>query len=100
MFRYFSSAVPLCMPINPFRASPIFGQVQKFFFFRKFIASSVFMLERYIKRPFFFREGFEVFFSYKHEKIKNQARIEIVRQMTLTLTFIQNVIYVQWTRKG
>ena len=37
---------------NPFSAGPIFSQVQKVFF-RKFIASSVFMLERYIKRPFF-----------------------------------------------
>ena len=32
--------------------------------------------------------------------MKNQARIEIFRQMTMTLTLIQNVIYVQWTQKG
>ena len=38
--------------LNPFSTSPVFGQVQKFFF-RKFIASLVFMLERYVKRPFF-----------------------------------------------
>ena len=30
--------------------------------------------------------------------MKNQARNEIFRQMAMTLT--QNVIYVQWTRKG
>ena len=41
--------------------------MQKFFFFRKFIASSVFMLERYIKRPFFFSEDLELF-SYRSEK--------------------------------
>ena len=29
--------------------------------------------------------------------MKNQARNEIFRQMTMTLTLIQNVIYVQWT---
>ena len=32
--------------------------------------------------------------------MKNEARNEIFRQMTMTLTLIQNVIYVQWTRKG
>ena len=54
---------------NPFSASPKIGQVgyKSFFFFFLFIASSVFMLERCIKRPFF-RQDFEVFFSYKHEK--------------------------------
>ena len=51
---------------NSFSASPIFGQVQKFFF-RKCIASSVFMLEKYIETFFFFfffSEGFEVFFFF------------------------------------
>ena len=52
--------------INPFSTSPAFGQVQKFFF-RKFIASSVFMLERYI-RSFFFLEKTLNFFSYRSEK--------------------------------
>ena len=33
-----------------------------FFFFRKFIASSVFMLERDIKRPFFLEKGLNFFF--------------------------------------
>ena len=33
-------------------------------FFRKFIARFVFMLGRYIKRPFF-REDFELFFVYE-----------------------------------
>ena len=46
------------------------------------------MLERYIKRPFF-REGFEFFFFHINmKKMKNQARNEIFRQMTMTLTFI------------
>ena len=54
------------MNFNPFSARPIFGQVQKFFFI-EFIASLVFMLERYIKRPFFLEKGLN-FFSYKHEK--------------------------------
>ena len=39
--------------INPFSASPVFGQVQRFFS-RKFIGSFVFMLESYISREFFF----------------------------------------------
>ena len=69
-------------------------------FFRNFIAISVFMLERSIKRPFFFREGFEVFFHINMKKMKNQARNEIFRQMTMTLTLFQNIIYIQWTRKG
>ena len=39
-----------------------------FFFFRKFIGSFVFMLERYIKRPFFLKTL--NFFSYMSEKIE------------------------------
>ena len=78
-------------------APALFSAKYKSFFFRKFIASSVFMLERYIKRLFFFfffREGFEFFFTYQHEKMKIQGRNEIFRQMTMTmtLTLIQNVI--------
>ena len=34
-------------------APALFSAKYKIFFFLKFIASSVFMLERYIKRPFF-----------------------------------------------
>ena len=50
-------------------------------FFREFIASSVFMLERYIKRPFF-REGFEVvFYLYKHEKNEKQAKNGVLRKL-------------------
>ena len=51
-----------------------------FFFFRKFIASSVFMLERYIKRHFFLEKGlkffffFFFFFSYKHEKNEKSSQ--------------------------
>ena len=48
---------------NLFSASPKISQVQKFFF-RKFIPSFVFMLERYIKR-LFFREDFEFFSLYE-----------------------------------
>ena len=60
-----------------------------------------FLCWRDISRDLFFREGFEVFFFHINmKKIKNQARNEIFRQMTMTLTLIQNVIYVQWTRKG
>ena len=80
-------------------ASALFLAKYKFFF-RKFIASSVFMLERYIKRPFFLEKGLKFFFHINMKKLKNQARNEIFRQMTMTLTLIQNVIYVQWTRKG
>ena len=69
--------------LDPFSTSPVFGQVQKFFF-RIFIASSVFMLERCIKRPFFLEKT--TFFSYKSEKLVNQVINEIFRQLTLTLT--------------
>ena len=44
------------------------------------------MLERYIKRPFFFfKEDFE-FFHMRVKKLKNQVRNKIFRQMSLTLT--------------
>ena len=58
------------------------------------------MLERYIKRPFFLEKGLKFFFYINMKKMKNQARNEIFRQMTMTLALIQNVIYVQRTRKG
>ena len=61
------------MEVNPFSASPVFGQVQKFFF-RKFIASSVFMLERYIKGPFFFlAKTLNFFFHIGVKKLINQV---------------------------
>ena len=57
------------------------------------------MLEIYIKRTFF-REGLEFFFfQINMKKMKNQATNEIFRQMTMTLTLFQNVIYVQWKLK-
>ena len=60
-----------------------------------------FLCWRDISRDLFLEETLKFFFSYKHEKKKkNQARNEIFRQMTMTLTLFQNVIYVQWTRKG
>ena len=49
------------------------------------------MLERYIRRPFFFfREGSELY-EKNMKKLKNQARNEIFRQMTLTLTLMLDV---------
>ena len=60
--------------INPFSTSPKIGQVQNFFFFRKFIGSFVFMLERYIKRPFFFLEKTLNFFSYMSEKTERSSQ--------------------------
>ena len=48
------------------------------------------MLERYIKRLFFFFFFFKRrllnFFSYTSEKLKNQVRNELFRQMSLTST--------------
>ena len=44
------------------------------------------MLEIYIKRPFFFRENFELFFIYELKTLKNEVRNEIFRQMSLTST--------------
>ena len=50
-----------------------FGQAQKFFF-RKFIASFIFMLERYIERTFF-RKDFELFFYiYMSEKTEKSSQ--------------------------
>ena len=69
--------------LNPFSAKPIFGQVLKFYF-RKFIASLVFMLERYIRR-LFLEKGLK-FFSYKTEKSSLKFG-----QMTLTLTLMLDV---------
>ena len=44
------------------------------------------MLERYIKKPFIFREDLELFFHIWVKKLKNQVRNEILRQMSLPLT--------------
>ena len=49
------------------------------------------MVERDIKRPFFFREDFELFFIYERKKLKNLLRNEIFKQMTLTLTLSLDV---------
>ena len=81
---------------NPFTPSPFFGQVQKFFF-RKFIASLVFILERYIKRLFFFFFFFffwkrlRTFFHIEVKKLENPVRNEIFRQMSLTSTLALDV---------
>ena len=60
--------------VNPFSSSPQIGQVQKFFFFRKFIASFVFMLERYVETLFFFREKTMNFFSYRSKKTEKSSQ--------------------------
>ena len=62
-----------------------------FLFFRKFIATLVFMRERFFWRPFFFREQFKLFFHKNMKKLKNQARNEIFRQIPLTLTLMLDV---------
>ena len=51
----------LAWVISPFSASPVFGQVQKFFFLENLL------LERYIKRHFFLAKTLN-FFSYSSEK--------------------------------
>ena len=43
------------------------------------------MPERYIKETFFLEKTLK-FFSYLSEKLKNEVRNEIFRQMSLTLT--------------
>ena len=64
---------------NPFSASPIFGQVQKFFLENLLLAR--FLCWRDISRDlfFFFRERFEVIFHINMKKMKNQARNEIFK---------------------
>ena len=57
------------------------------------------MLERYIKRPFFLEKGLN-FFSYKYEKMKNQVRKELFRQMTLTLTLMLDIPVRRMDAKG
>ena len=52
------------------------------------------------QETFFLEKGLKFFFHINMKKMKNQARNEIFRQMTMTLTLIQNIIYVQWMRKG
>ena len=39
----------------------------------------------------FFSEGFEHFFHINMKKLKNQARNEILGQMTITLTLVPDV---------
>ena len=60
-------------------------------FFRKFIASSVFMLESYIRRPFF---------HIGVKKLVNQVINEIFRQLTLTLTLELDVPVRPMDAKG
>ena len=48
------------------------------------------MLERYITIPFFLDKTLN-FFSYRSEKLENQVRNEIFRQMSLTLTLTLDV---------
>ena len=57
------------------------------------------MLEIY-QETFFLEKGLKFFVHINMKKMKNQTRNEIFRQMTMTLTSFQNVIYVQWTQKG
>ena len=80
-----SQLFPFPSSVNPFSSSLFFGQVQKFYF-RKFIASFVFMLERDIKRPFFSEKTLNFFFHTWVKKLKNQIKNEIFRQKSLTLT--------------
>ena len=66
VFKDFLTLQARFIHIYPFTPSLFFGQVQKFFF-RKVIASLVFMLERYIRRPFFLEKTLNLF-SYMSEK--------------------------------
>ena len=70
-----------------------------FFFFRKFIASLIFMLEIYIKRPFFL-EKTELFFHIGVKKLQNQVRNEIFRQMSPTSTLTLDVPVRPMDAKG
>ena len=54
-------------------APALFSAKRKSFFFRKFIASLVFMLERYIKRPFFLEKTLD-FFLYMSEKTEKSSQ--------------------------
>ena len=67
-------------------------------FFLENLLQARFLCWRDISRDLFLERGLKFFFHINIKKMKNQARNEIFRQMTMTL--IQNVIYVQWTRKG
>ena len=84
--------------INLFSASPIFGQVQKFFLENLLLAR--FLCWRDLSRDLFFREDFELFLHINMKTLKNQARNEIFRKMTMTLTLIQNVYLRPMDAKG
>ena len=75
------------LTINPFSAIRRYKRHQKFFLENLLLAR--FLCWRDISRDLFFREGFEVFFHINIKKMKNQARNEIFRQMTMTLTLFQ-----------
>ena len=70
--------------VNPFSASPVFDQVQKFFLENLLLVR--FLCWRDISRDLFFRQDFELFFHIGVKKLVNQAINEIFRQMTITLT--------------
>ena len=59
------------------------------------------MLERYIKRPFFFLgKTLNFFFHIGVKKLENQVRNEIFRQMSLTLTLALDVPVRPMDSKG
>ena len=83
----------------PFQRLPYFRPSTKVFIENLLLAR--FLCWRDISRDlFFYEKGLKFFFRINMKKKKNHARNEIFRQMTMTLTLIQNVVYVQWTRKG
>ena len=57
---------------NPFSASPIFGQVQKFFLENLLLAQ--FLCWRDISRDLFLEKTLKFFFSYKHEKNEKSSQ--------------------------
>ena len=70
----------------------------KSFFFRKFIASFVFMLERYIRRPFF-REDVELFFIYECKNWKIRSEMSYLDKCPSPWPCPWTYWYVVWTRK-
>ena len=84
--------------INPFGASPVFGQVQKYFLENLLLAR--FSCWRDISRDLFFSEDFELFFHIGVKKLVNQVINEIFRQMTITLTLPLDVPVRPMDTKG
>ena len=83
---------------NPFSASPVFGQVQKFFLENLSLAR--FICWRDISRDLVFSEDFELFFIIGVKKMINQVINEIFRQMTITLTLPLDVPVRPMDAKG